>query len=227
MSDNSRQRLSSNETAPEKAKATLSAVIASLPDFGLGGLFLAGWINPAIFGEKTVSYLLLVMLLEFIIVHSSGFMGNVIISDAEKKKKMLSVLGLGTFYTLFVGGFALAFKEWWPIWAFWSLTFNRLLGLIVGHPPSGKEKEYMQYSWGTNVLWYLVFAFATIILPVPSLGITDAVISQQDFSGDGLWEVEPYRVVAFGFLYFMAVGISELFMERWILKGKRAAQPAP
>ena len=117
---NFQNSLPSSERSPESGKITLPAVISSLPDFGLAALFLAGWINPAILGEKTVSYLMLLMLLEFIIVHSSGFMGTVMISDVEKNKKFRSVLGLGILYTLFVSGFAIAFKEWWPLWGFWT-----------------------------------------------------------------------------------------------------------
>ena len=53
----------------------MPAVINAAPDFGLSGAYLITWFYPTAFGEHFVVHIMLVMLLEFIIVHSSGFMG--------------------------------------------------------------------------------------------------------------------------------------------------------
>jgi len=100
--------------------------------------------------------------------------------------------------------------------AFWGLTLNRLLGVLLGKAPSGEEKMMMQNSWAVSVFFYVVVAGATAFIPVPALGITADVVSRQGFTGDGLWELEPHRVIVFGFLYFAAIGLFELFSYRWI-----------
>lgn len=197
---------------------------ASAPNFILAAMFLITWIDPYRLGEKMVAYLMLVMLLEFIVVHSSAFMGSVAFSSEAPGRKAKGMLILGGFYTLFVGAFAAAFKTWWPLASFWLLTLNRLLGGMLGVAPSGREKEYMQRSWGSSVLFYVVFAGLTTVLPVPKFGITSAVRHAQDLPGSGEWISHPEKVIAFGFLYFLFSGISDLFQHRWM--GQNAAATA-
>ncbi len=163
-----------------------------------------------------VRSLLLVMLLEFIIVHSSAFMGQVMVGGLSRQSKARSLLGLCAMYTLFVGGFALAFRTWQPLLSFWLLTLNRLLSVVLGQAPDGEEKELLQRGWAVSTLAYLGFTFLTIVLPVPRLGITRAVALAQQLPSSGLWVDQPHRAVALGFLYFTAVGISELGGHRWL-----------
>ncbi len=46
--------------------------------------------------------------------------------------------------------------------------------------------------------------------------ITSAVRADLDLPGSGIWISQPWRFFAFGFLYFTATGISELFGHRWL-----------
>ncbi|MCX6143508.1 MAG: hypothetical protein NTZ35_09825 [Ignavibacteriales bacterium] len=213
--------------APEPIESqgyTIAHLFSALPSFFLSGMFLITWIAPEALGEKTISYLMLVMLLEFINVHAAGFMGNTIISESERGKKAMTIIGLGVFYTLFVGAFALTFKQWWPLWAFWGLVLNRLLGVLLGKAPTGQEKNMIQTSWGIGVFCYVMLVFATIILPVPAFGVTSEVIAKQGFTMRGLWIDEPYRMMAFGFLYFAVIGLTELFSYKWTFQGGNVGQ---
>jgi hypothetical protein len=194
----------------------LPAFSAAVPDLALGVLFLATWIAPTALRAQMVGYLMLLMLLEFIIMHSSAFMGNVLISNASRAGKTVGMLGLGAFYTLFVGAFSLAFHQLWPLWNFWGLMANRLLGVLIGQAPAGEEKLFIQRTWACSAVCYLVFAFATTFLPMPRFGITPEVVAHLDLPGSGLWIDQPWRVMAFGFLYFTTVGVSELFGHAWI-----------
>lgn len=196
---------------------SFSTLLSALPDFGLAVLFLLTWIEPMVFDERMVSYLVLVMLMEFIIVHSSGFMGFVMVGDGDKKKRSLQLLGLGVFYTLFVIGFAVGFGEWWPVAAFWGMTANRILFILLGQVPKEEEKQYLAKSWAVGVLFYVLFAMITVMLPVPEFGITREVVWAQEFTSEGVWVEEPQTAIAFGFLYFFAVGLSELFAHRWLM----------
>lgn len=209
------------------ARILLPVLGAAAPNFVLAAMFLITWIDPYRFGEKMVAYLMLVMLLEFIVVHSSAFMGSVAFSSETAGRKAKGMLLLGGFYTLFVGGFALAFKTWWPLASFWVLTLNRLLGGILGVAPSGREKEYMQRSWGAGVLFYVVFVGLTTVLPVPKFGITSAVRHTQDLPGSGEWISHPEKVIAFGFLYFLFSGISDLFHHAWMGRSTASGASEP
>ena len=203
---------------------TIAHLFSALPSFFLGGMFLITWIAPDAFGEKTISYLMLVMLLEFINVHAAGFMGTTIISDSGRWIKTITIIGLGVFYTLFVGAFALAFDQWWPMWAFWGLVLNRLLGVLLGKALTGQERRMIETSWAIGVFCYVMLVFATIILPVPAFGVSSEVIARQGFTASGLWIDEPYRMMAFGFLYFTVIALTELFSYKWTFQRGNVAR---
>ena len=195
-------------------------VIAALPDLALGGVFLVAWIEPVLIGVERIREGLLLMLLEFIVIHSAAFMGTAAWGDRPPGKKATFVIGLGLFYTLFVAGFALAFSTWWPLIAFWGLTLNRLLGALIGQG-EGDEKMLVQRGWATSTLFYLMAVFSTVFIPYPRLGVTPEVLAQVDLPGTGLWIDRPWSVMAAGFLYFTACGLSELSGHSWLKGGSR------
>jgi hypothetical protein len=190
--------------------------ISALPDFALAITFLSAWIAPKAVHPGTVSYLMLVMLLEFIIVHSSAFMGNIAVSSGTRRSKVTAMIGLGGFYTLFVGAFSFAFHSVWPLISFWGLMLNRMLGVIVGQAPAEDQKAFVQRTWVTSVLLYMGACFFTILVPLPRLGLTNEVVGSLHLPGSGLWVSQPHRVMAFGFLYFTGVALSELGGHAWL-----------
>src|SRR5262245_39016478 len=103
------------------------ALAAAFPDLCMGAVFLTAWLAPARLGAYPIEPLTLVMLLEFIVVHSGGFAGRVMLAALPGDRRVFAMIGLGCFYTLFVGGFALAFHTWWPLASFWALMLNRML----------------------------------------------------------------------------------------------------
>lgn len=201
----------------------IPTLAAATPDLALGLTFLIVWLAPFPLPRDIVAGFTMVMLLEFIIIHSSAFMGVTLFKPGPRKKKLLAMLGLGAFYTLFVGGFALAFHTAWPVVSFWLLTLNRMAGVILGTAPTGEARAYVQRSWAAGAVFYLMGAFVTTLLPIPRLGLHGAAMANQELMGSGLWVSEPHRVIAFGFLYFTAVGLSELRGHEWARKGAEGA----
>jgi hypothetical protein len=183
-------------------------VISSVPDLLVGLAFLVTWIEPASLGDDMVSSLSQVMLLEFIIIHSAGFMGAVMYGNEPRTKKVLALVGLGLFYMVFVLGFAFGFRSWWPVIAFSGLMFNRMLSVITGQAEQGKENEFVKNMWGVNVAFYLITVFIAILVPFPELGVSASDLAHLNMSGDFI--EHPEKMMVWGFLYFTAVGYFEL-----------------
>jgi len=194
---------------------TLATLINASADLGFAGVFLLTWLAPDTFGHETVKFLMLVMMMEFIVVHSSAFMGNVVVSRANRGARATALVGFGLFYSLFAVGFAVAFKTRWPITMFWGQTLNRLLGVLFGQVPDEEQKAFIQRSWVAGVLFYLLGAFVTIILRIPRLGVTAAIVAAQHITATGLWPEQPQRVLAFGVIYFVLTGWSDLKGHTW------------
>jgi hypothetical protein len=192
------------------------ALAAALPDLCMGAVYLAAWIAPARLGAQPIAPLTLIMLLEFLVVHSGGFAGKVMLGPLRSDRKVTALIGLGIFYTLFVAAFALAFRTWWPVVSFWVLMMNRMLSVLLGQAQSGDERAMLQRGWAAGVLFYLAFGGLTTMVPMPRLGLTSDLLASQHLPGSGLWIDQPWRVMAFGFLYFTATGLSELVEHRWL-----------
>jgi hypothetical protein len=192
-----------------------SGIVSALPDFAFAAVFLITWLSPDAFGAQTVNRLLLVMLLEFISIHSAAFMGTVAVRPAVPWRRALGIVGLGVFYSLFAGAFAIIFRTWWPLGAFWLQTGNRLLG-VLGGSTAGSEQAFLKASWLASMLLYILCCFATSFLPLPALGITPSVIERLHLPGSGLWISAPYRVLAFGVLYYGLTAWWELVGQRWL-----------
>ncbi|MBX3727169.1 MAG: hypothetical protein KF823_14765 [Xanthomonadales bacterium] len=177
----------------------LHRLVAAGPDAVTAGAFLTLWIAPLALGESGVRNALLVMLVEFVLIHAAGFLGGLLLNPVMPRgKRVLALAGFTGFYLLFVGAFMLAFREWWPVLVFGWLVLGKF-GLIV----TGRGASEAQTAvWGMSALIYLLGAFVTILLPLPRLGVGVEVVGQLGLPGSGLWVEQPHRVLAFGFLYF-------------------------
>ncbi|MGA7613587.1 MAG: hypothetical protein WBX15_00265 [Thermoanaerobaculia bacterium] len=205
-----------SESASSIPTLSLSALFAALPDFALAGTFLITWIRPETFGVELVGRLVTLLLLEFITIHSAAFMGMAMMSRrASRTKRVGGILFLTAFYSLFAGAFSFFARSWWPILSFWGLVGNRLLQVLIGRVPEGREQDAVIAGWGITGALYVICVFIVTIAPIPSLGVSPSVVAAQHFSATGIWIEQPWRPLAGGFLYYLLVGWSELKMQRF------------
>jgi hypothetical protein len=208
-------------TSTESAERDASlggAVLSAIPDFLVAGLFVWTWVRPMAFYPLMVRRLTILTLLEFVVVHSAGFCGVVALSSLPAPRKVLALVGLGSIYMLFAWGFALSADSNWPLVAFFGLMLNRLLGVLVGATPSAARVRYLGACWVGGAAFYLFGIFASVLLPVPALGITPDVVAAQHFDGGGIFPEQPYRAIAFGALYFTLIGVFEIVAARVALR---------
>ena len=200
-------------------------LIAAIPDFGLAGFFAVSWFAPYTFGNHMLSRLELMMLMEFIILHSSAFLACAMTMPPSRILRLGAVIGLGLFYTLFVGAFSLSFHTWWPVVSFWLLLANRIMAVAMGKAPKERDFGFIVIGWAVAVACYLGYAALTATVNIPRLGVTLAVQQAQPLPAGGLWSQEPWRVIAFGTFYDATIAVTELFwIEQVFLFGYRRLQ---
>ncbi len=199
-----------------------AGLLSSLPDFGFAAVFLITWIRPDTLGPSMVKWLLMVMVMEFVIIHSTGFMALVAFRSASRAAASGKIVGIGLFYTIMAGGMCMVFDSAWPLVAFWGQTLNRLLGVILGQARDVGERALALTGWGASTLLYMVGAMITAVA-VPAFGLTPEVVAAQDVPGGGVWVEQPERVMAFGILYFSLTGWYELEAHHWAEKVKALA----
>lgn len=185
---------------------------SALPDLAWAAAFLVTWFRPYTFGETAIHHLVFVMLLEFIVVHSTGFFGAIGAKDEPIRSRAFMYTVLVLFYCLFAGSFSLMYGGPWPIYAFLMLTIGRLPNTVL-RPPDADGQTIVILNWAAMTALYLAGVFATAILTIPAHGVTPEVIAKQHFSVGGLWTEEPYRVMAFGAFYFAGMAVVSILNE--------------
>lgn len=182
---------------------TARRVAASAPDAISTATFATVWIAPQLLGIGWVPVLMAAMVLEFLAVHSGAIIGTVVLDPKRSRStKTKAIAALGAFYLLFVLGVALTFGQPWVIPSFAWLLFAKAVSVWTSPVPREAEAIHQRRLWGLSGAAYLFGAFATVLLPLPALGITPEVVADLGLTATGLWVEEPHRLLAFGTVYF-------------------------
>lgn len=192
----------------------LAGIIDAAPDFALAYAFLRGVMNPVSMGVAGVQWLGVVMMMEFIAVHSTVFVGSMVYVDAPRATRLKWALGFSLFYSLFVLGMSAGFHSWYPAIAFTGLTLNRVLGILLRNPRTVTARE------GSNFQTQWVFGGVAYVLSMVIGALLCSLL------GGRLWSPQVYDTylvlhgdmsgtldvpLLAGLVYFAAQGIRELF----------------
>ena len=193
-------------------------LLKALPELVSAALLFALWAEPLRFGVDWFKSGVLTLLLEFFVIHASGFMAALMYDpETPRGKRALQVAGLGVFYLLFMSAFAWGFDAWWMLAAFAWLCFGKLQALWTGAAPVEKDRQVAMASWALSVAVYLGSVGVTVSVDVPRLGVTDAVRDAAGFNGasSGIWEAEPWRALAGAVMYFVIMALSRPLFALW------------
>lgn len=187
------------------APAPFARTLSALPDAVTAGAFGLAWIHPFAFGPDTVKILLLVMLLEFLLVHASGFFAGIACTDliSERRGPRIAALcALSLLYLLFVAAFAHGFDAPWLYLGFLWLLGGKIAWVIANPRPSEREMSRQMLAWALSVLLYLAGVALTVTTPLPRLGLDAATVAVLGLGAGGVWQEQPHTVLAFGLFYF-------------------------
>ena len=201
--------MNSRDAAVAKPNS-VGRIFAALPDAVTALAYAWTWMLPLYFDAGWVKTLMLVMLMEFLVVHSGGFLGVTVLSDGfTRVQKSLAILGFGCFYLLFAVAFSLAFHAWWPVFTFLWLLGSRFALVWLSPLPREDEVGRQMALWALSVAAYLAAVFAGVLLPLPSLGLGAEVMPRLGLEGGGLWIEKPWTVLASGLFYFSVMAWSK------------------
>lgn len=185
-------------------------VTSVLFDVALGLVFLATWLRPDSPPAAPVAFLLLIMLVEFILIHGTVWLETVWFSRNSVSGRLKTMTAVSGLYMLFGVGMSVGFSSWFPILAVAILGANRMLSVIFDPHPDPVDRKAAERRWARDVGLYLLAVFSTIFVPYPELGIDAAHVAGLGLPGSGHWISEPHTVMAAGFLYFGARAFFEL-----------------
>ena len=168
------------------------------------------WVDPlAIENGAWVKFGVGLILLEFVFVHSSPFMGF-IAGIAQRGRRMAAFLGAAAFYGLFAAAMIFSVNEPRLAWVYFGVMAGRTW---AGWADARDEMDLMAgATWALSVVMYLGCVFASVMVDWPHLGLPPELGSKiLGSGGDGVWEAEPHRAIAAGAVYFAALALLEAF----------------
>lgn len=198
-------------TARHKAHL-LARLFGALPDALTAGFFIVLWVAPQLLWPQALRTGLLMMLVEFILVHAAGMLGGMVLTrEGEAGQRWKPILGFGAMYLVFIAAWSWQFQAWWPFLALGWLLAGKL-SLVLQPLPDADKRHRLQSDWAIGVMAYLAGVFITTFLPLPRLGLTHMVVAAADLPGDGgHWLSHPQSVVAFGAFYFGVLALVKVF----------------
>ncbi len=188
------------------ASPSWTRLLSAFPDALTAGGCLIVWIAPFALGADAVKTVLLMMLMEFILVHATGFFTAIAAPGTTGRiQRIAMLLGLTLFYMLFVGVFAYQFRAWWPVTVFLWLVVGKIAWVFVN--PRGREDEMgrQMMAWAFSVAAYLGAVFAGLFLPLPRLGLDAATVASLHLPANGEWIEHPHTAVSAAVLYYAAL----------------------
>jgi hypothetical protein len=177
----------------------------ALFDLVMAGVFLWCWISPAAWRPTLAADLGLLMLMEFFVIHSSMFLvgGS---SEGGSGVKITLAFVVMLFYVPVAGAFAWWHGGWWPALAFAWLLASRVATMLAGQGSDAYASRRARYYWANAGGCYIAFVFVALVLPMPRLGFG----WKAQYEWAGYWNIPPQDVMAWGFLYFAAQGLTKL-----------------
>lgn len=197
-------------------RVTLSGTIAALPDLLLGLVYLVAWVDPAVLPWASGRYLLGILMLEFVIIHTSGVMSLIYLSAGSRMARSISLIGLSLAFSGLILIMAHRFEADWMLIAFWFLTANKLLIVFLGEKSQEVRSGVVTESWVAAFLLYSGCVMISFMIPTPpALGATLESFPAT-LPAFQRWSTEPQRFLAAGFAYFMLLGLSEMTEFAWV-----------
>lgn len=192
--------------------AKVQGLFSALWLFGISATFFITWFRPDALGDGMIVRLMFVMIIEFFVVHATGFYGGVSFAEGPRWKRAGMYLGLAAFYLLFGLAFSAAYGGLFPFYAMLALLAPKVAGILSQPVTDSGTQMMIMANWGAMVAMYLFAIFATLIVPVPSFGITPEVIAALELDMTGEWPEHPYKVIAAGAIYFAGLGVLAIVM---------------
>lgn len=197
------------QTLQPKLGDWLSCFWSAASCWFMAALFVTAWWRPMDLDHGSwVKYGVGLLVLEFILIHSGGFL-NAFLAQKAGAERNWKLLGLTAFYALFGGAIALAFQSWWILLSFVLVMAGRLGPVFFGQ--SDMDRAISQRRVVAGALLFLGLTFATLFLPVPRGGLSESLLNEVwPTRKSGVWERQPERALAMGAAYFLILGLVEV-----------------
>ncbi|MFH1347399.1 MAG: hypothetical protein ABIH22_01785 [Candidatus Margulisiibacteriota bacterium] len=175
------------------------------------GCLLMTLFNPYFQNSEWIITAPYLLALQFLLIHSGGFMGMFFIDKGEKDKRAFvgAWVVLLIFYSIFALALFIPSNNLHLLGAFFSYMFSRFVNQIVFSQKEFSKSLLVEAGVGTAflLLWVAIIFISTP--PLPRFEIIQTVISELSMKH----KLEPNTILSFYWTicYFTSMGLFELY----------------
>jgi hypothetical protein len=183
-------------------------VLGGLPLLVVSYALLSVWMDPLGIEEGGwVRAAAVLVLLEFILLHSAAFMSVGPLICSRLWQRLGWFMGFGIVY----GGVFIAIARWsqgkYVFWMLFAVFISRLMTLVFLRDKRGTIMMLQRSAVGMIVL---LLTAIVVFLPLPPLGLTEEIRFAAFGVADDLLSEYPHRTIAWGVLYFLLMALVEI-----------------
>ncbi len=190
------------EEDPKDRLPLANRVAASAIDLFTAGMFLLCWVWPIPWRKTLPAELGFIIGVEFLVIHGGFFIANATMVAAVVLTLAYSALA----WAAFSMGVA---SPWLAFGAFGWLLLDRITSVLAGPEGQMERQRRQNYFWSCSMAFYIGGAFIALFVWIPPLGL--GWYPTRRLPG---WSMEVESVMAWGFLYFTALGLTKLFERK-------------
>ncbi|MCW5604524.1 MAG: hypothetical protein KIT18_08275 [Burkholderiales bacterium] len=176
-------------------------------------VFIYAWHDPLGWDPLLVETLMLVLLVEFFLIHATGFLGFLSLNRQGSPLQTFGILGgLVLLYFLIIWFISAMFDVWWPFIAFAWLLVGKAQLFFISEGGRSAALMHLGIFWAASVVSFLVGLFTGLIADLPEFGLTAEVAAGLGFgleSSDTMVDT-PHKVIGAGAIYFGAMAFFKL-----------------
>ena len=192
-----------------------AAVAMGVPTLFMAHRLFEVWRDPLRYDEgRWVRYAVGIFIMEFLIVHSALLTLDVLAETSENAIKWLSLAALTVLYAVYAIVIGLLFRSRQLVLTFLSVLAGRAIAAVFFLSPDDLAWHY-RHSVISGALYAATFLLS--LLPLPRLGMTEEKVRPLVSGvGSGHWVENPHCAVGAAAIYFLLLGLSEVFVLSWV-----------
>ncbi len=126
------------------------------------------------------------MIVEFLMIHSNVGIAGVLVFATDERSKKAIIIGVGSFYFLFMLSMAIGFGAWWTAFVFILILYSRMITPLVDPDKSNLKAEIL-ITFGR----FFIYMFSAII----GYGVAITFIGNDD----------TYAMITWGIIYYFSL----------------------
>ena len=174
-------------------------------------IFLSLWIRPQVDDIEMIQNLSLLMIFEFVMVHSGVFMS--VLGRSWK-----GWIGFTLFYGLFAFVFNLMVSGNQILILYAAVVLNRMLPNILNKDKTDKMKKIMMSSLYAFIYFVLLIIVVLAASHIPRFGLTEKFLTAANNNiSEGIAEM-PHAFMCFGAIYYTILTFVDVILIRQRVK---------